>query len=297
MTELIANPYFKPIDYSVAKGRNNIKNKYTKTKMLERQEFVAQRFDTDATILDVGCAEGEFLRELCNVGFQNKNIFGVEPSLDAENVEEFTIFGQNPTDKVFDLITCFHVLEHIIDTQKFINELCQMMHHTSKLIIEVPNWTGHPLVEEEKNSEHVYLFSASSFLSILSIADLDVLELHTKKFESPGYRDNIRIVAQKKNFQTKFKIPNVSVSVFGTGGDYNKYVEPLNLEINNYFDRDEKKLIGNIKTIKYSENFKQEKILISSLHYEDEIYNYLITNRHPKSNILLLSDLLMSMEI
>lgn len=297
MAKLEENPFFLPVDYTVSQGRNNVENKYTRKKLRERKEFVVLRYEPHATVLDVGCAEGEFLRELQRNGFNNNNLFGVEPSLDANGLTDFSIFSKNPTNKQFDIITCFHVLEHIVDTQSFMFELVKMMHDDSALILEVPNGTGHPLVEYEKNSEHVYLFTAESLLTVLSDANLEVLELYTKKFESPGYRDNLRVVAKKKHAAAGFTLPDGPISVFGLGGDFEKYVEPLKLKIEKYFDRNIKKISDGVETINYSSAHRTEKILIASLHYEDEIFDFLIAEGHPRDNILLLSHILMSVAI
>ena len=45
----------------------------------------------------------------------------------------------NGMDKTFDVITAFHVLEHIVDLESFVVSLKKLMHENSTLIFEVPN--------------------------------------------------------------------------------------------------------------------------------------------------------------
>lgn len=93
-------------------------------------------------ILDIGAGTGEFLSVAKNDGWQT---IGVEPSGKAKAiainkgisfVEQTTELENNS----FDVISMWHVLEHVPDLDKQIKELKRLLKPTGTLIIAVPNF-------------------------------------------------------------------------------------------------------------------------------------------------------------
>ena len=93
-------------------------------------------------ILDIGSGTGEFLSVAKNDGWQT---IGVEPSGKAKAiainkgisfVEQTTELENNS----FDVISMWHVLEHVPDLDKQIKELKRLLKPTGTLIIAVPNF-------------------------------------------------------------------------------------------------------------------------------------------------------------
>ena len=128
-------------------------------------------------ILDFGCGWGGFLRNVKNY----KSLSGVElrkecTSFIKNNIKKIDISDNiNSFDRKFDIITMFHVLEHIpyqIDTLKVLKS---KLKSKGKIIIEVPHAEDFLILQEElkefKNftfwSEHLILHTYKSLKSIL----------------------------------------------------------------------------------------------------------------------------------
>ncbi|WP_420146621.1 class I SAM-dependent methyltransferase [Spirosoma sp.] len=94
-------------------------------------------------ILDVGCGTGTFLETCQKDGWQ---ITGMEPDVDARSIAtkklNISIFPDLDTiqkAKPFDVITLWHVLEHIADLNGVIPQLYKLLTKTGTLLIAVPN--------------------------------------------------------------------------------------------------------------------------------------------------------------
>ena len=128
-------------------------------------------------ILDFGCGWGGFLRNVKNY----KSLSGIELRKECinyirKNVKKIDISDNlNSFDKKFDIITIFHVLEHIPYQIKTLKLLKSKLKNKGKIIIEVPHAEDFLLLQEElkefKNftfwSEHLILHTYKSLKSIL----------------------------------------------------------------------------------------------------------------------------------
>lgn len=93
-------------------------------------------------ILDIGAGTGEFLSVAKNDGWQT---IGVEPSERAKAIAinkgvPFVEETRELEDHSFDIISMWHVLEHVPDLDKQIKELKRLLKPTGSLIIAVPNF-------------------------------------------------------------------------------------------------------------------------------------------------------------
>ena len=93
-------------------------------------------------ILDIGAGTGEFLSVAKNDGWQ---IIGVEPSDKAKAIAKskgvsFVEKTSELENHSFDVISMWHVLEHVPDLDKQIKELKRLLKPTGTLIIAVPNF-------------------------------------------------------------------------------------------------------------------------------------------------------------
>ena len=128
-------------------------------------------------ILDFGCGWGGFLRNIKNY----KSLSGVElrkecTSFIKNNIQKIDISDNiNSFDKKFDIITMFHVLEHIPYQTETLKVLKSKLKNKGKIIIEVPHAEDFLILQEElkefKNftfwSEHLILHTYKSLKSIL----------------------------------------------------------------------------------------------------------------------------------
>jgi 2-polyprenyl-3-methyl-5-hydroxy-6-metoxy-1,4-benzoquinol methylase len=98
---------------------------------------------SEGSILDFGCGTGEFLNTMQQAGW---NVTGVEPSPDARlKAEEINSIKIHPsldelTNEKFDVITAWHVLEHVPDLTQTVQKLKSHLKKNGTLFIAVPNY-------------------------------------------------------------------------------------------------------------------------------------------------------------
>lgn len=145
-----------------------------------RRYQLLEKLVENKNVLDFGCGNGGFLRLIENI---SKNITGIDleermiKELQKENVECYQYIEQmdNRGGRKFDIITLFHVLEHLSEPILLINELKSLLAKDGMIVIEVPNANDAllSLYENKKFAEftywscHLYLYNANT-LSILA---------------------------------------------------------------------------------------------------------------------------------
>lgn len=96
---------------------------------------------TQAQLLDYGCGVGTFAKYLINQGHV---VFGVEPNPKArqfavnKGIQAFANLDALPV-QTFDAILLWHVLEHLPEPEKTLNELHQRLTPKGCLVLAVPN--------------------------------------------------------------------------------------------------------------------------------------------------------------
>ncbi len=156
--------------------KKNIKRKYN---------IISSLIPTGA-ILDIGCGTGELLSY-----FQKNNWYcrGIEPNVKARNfakvqydlkVEEESAI-KNFTPESFDIISMWHVLEHVPDVNERIQETKHLLKKQGYLIIALPNptswdaafyknyWAGLDV------PRHLYHFSPDAFRSLVNKHNLRII--------------------------------------------------------------------------------------------------------------------------
>lgn len=93
-------------------------------------------------ILDIGAGTGDFLLVAKNNGW---NVIGVEPNEKAKTIAKskgvsFVEQTSELENHSFDVITMWHVLEHVPDLDKQIKELKRILKPSGTLIVAVPNF-------------------------------------------------------------------------------------------------------------------------------------------------------------
>ncbi|MBU0942797.1 MAG: class I SAM-dependent methyltransferase [Bacteroidetes bacterium] len=105
-------------------------------------ELINREQITKGSILDIGAGTGDFLSVAKNDGW---NTTGIEPSERAKAIAigKGISFVSNTTDLAdssFDVITMWHVLEHVPDLDFQIKELKRLLRPSGTLIVAVPNF-------------------------------------------------------------------------------------------------------------------------------------------------------------
>ncbi|MCZ8157108.1 MAG: class I SAM-dependent methyltransferase [Leptospira sp.] len=150
-----------------------------------RFKFLKQKI-LNKDILDFGCGAGGFLSKASS--FANQR-YGIE--LETRAVERLKSLGvhveKSPnafinSNKKFDLITAFHVIEHLPDPETVIKELASLLKDNGELIIEVPNsndallalYQSKPFSEFTYWSNHLFLFNNESLKDLIKKCGLRV---------------------------------------------------------------------------------------------------------------------------
>ncbi len=175
----------------------------------------------DKSILDIGCGGGSFLDNIKGIA---KEITCIEPCSEFQKslrdrgyeVHSDIKFSRNST---YDLITSFHVIEHINDPLSFLKDIEKKMHSKSRLIITTPNLDD-ILNKSLKEYKEFFYRSAHSFyfneLSLKSIGERAGLICKKVTFKH-------RYSASNFFYWLKEKKPCGQKSFFGVNNLLNKF--------------------------------------------------------------------------
>lgn len=143
-------------------------------------------------ILDIGAGTGDFLLTAKNDGWET---VGVEPSERAKNIAiQKGISFVNEIDALennsFDVITMWHVLEHVPNLELQIQELKRLLKPTGTLIVAVPNFKSY---DAKYYNEfwaaydvpiHFWHFSKKAIESLFEKVDMKLEKVLPMKFDS-----------------------------------------------------------------------------------------------------------------
>ncbi len=148
-------------------------------------------------ILDIGCGTGDFLVACDKKGFE---VFGVEPSVNAKNIAKQKIIKTDfniknsifdlDTDIKYDVITMWHVLEHVPDLEKYILKLKSLLQPNGILIIAVPNYKSYDAKYYKEFwaaydvPRHLWHFSKKSISLLFNKVAMQVEFIYPMKFDS-----------------------------------------------------------------------------------------------------------------
>ena len=152
-------------------------------------------------LLDVGCGDGAFLKLAQESGWE---VSGTEHSTyaakyvgEALGITVFCgeLFAAGHPDHSFDVVTMWHVLEHVTDPKRYLREIHRILKPSGLLVIAVPNVNdyimqvayrlvkGRPLKLFSKDDReiHLYHFSAETLRNYLRKTGFECLKI------SPDY--------------------------------------------------------------------------------------------------------------
>ena len=141
--------YYQSDDYISHSGKSNSllnKTYLTARKFSLRWKLsIIQNIKPNGKLLDVGCGTGEFLQTIKEAGWE---VSGVEPSPNARAKAE-KILAQSIHENIettigpFEIITLWHVLEHLPDLNASLEKINNLLKSDGKLLIAVPNHSAH----------------------------------------------------------------------------------------------------------------------------------------------------------
>lgn len=185
-------------------------------------EFVKDKMPSPKSILDVGCGEGDGILTLRKV-FSGASVLGYDPYNPKWNLR--------PSEK-FDLITLFHVLEHVDDIFEMLAYVKSSLTDTGHVLIQVPYTVMWPF--DLILADHTRHFNMKSLLMLLADAGFhpvylgnDVVKkeitLLAKEPAAKGiysgepYSEYKNPIDWLLAFKSKLDSINEPVAVYGTG--------------------------------------------------------------------------------
>jgi SAM-dependent methyltransferase len=176
--------YSGSVDYE--SGSMHFHDSILPTKPSKPQNYTQRRIDallqlqlrsSTTSVLDFGSGRGEFVNAAKANGFAvsafeiNRSDFS---SLNYSGIELFSTYEDIPKEN-FDLVTLFHVIEHVSNPREILSQCYSILKGGGKLIIETPN-SRDALVSRFKIpqyldwtywSHHPMLYSANSLVTVM----------------------------------------------------------------------------------------------------------------------------------
>ena len=146
----------------------------------------------EKNILDIGAGTGDFLK-VCKVNLWN--VFGIEPDMEARNIaaKKGVLLHKDVshfTDKKFEIITLWHVLEHVENLEEYISTLEKLLSKNGTLIIAVPNYKSYDAKYYSKFwaafdvPRHLWHFSETSISKLFAPVNLTVEKTLPMRFDA-----------------------------------------------------------------------------------------------------------------
>jgi 2-polyprenyl-3-methyl-5-hydroxy-6-metoxy-1,4-benzoquinol methylase len=194
--------YYKSSDYiSHTDSKKSVTDKLyqiVKVYALKNKLKLINSFQTEEkNILDVGCGTGDFLLTCKNGGW---NVIGVEPNLRARELAISKLNKSNSpiilsdineiAAQQFDVITLWHVLEHVPNLKEYILKLKSLLKPNGILVVAVPNYKSFDALYYKKYwaafdvPRHLWHFSKTSINKLFSKENLKVDKILPMKFDS-----------------------------------------------------------------------------------------------------------------
>lgn len=161
-------------------------NLYRKYKLLDS-------FQTkNKSLLDIGAGTGSFLEK----GIQNNwKVTGVEPNDNARKIAmtkgiQLEKNLKNIPSQKFDVITMWHVLEHLPNLDKQIKEILSKLKKEGYLVIAVPNYKSYDAKKYKKywaaydTPRHLWHFSRNSISKLFEMFNVKLVRTKPLYFDS-----------------------------------------------------------------------------------------------------------------
>ncbi|WP_373521230.1 class I SAM-dependent methyltransferase [Aquiflexum sp.] len=226
--------YYESEDYISHQNKTNNFTNFLyklvrKITIRNKVSLINQLNPTRGKLLDIGCGTGYFLKEASK---QKWKVTGIEPNPVArelsikKSIKVFESIEEIRKDKKFDIITLFHVLEHIHDLRKTGKKIVNHLRHYGILIIAVPNqksldadyykcnWAGYDI------PRHLYHFDINSMERFAEEMDMKIVQTEPMKFDSYY----VSLLSEKYNNPKKNSISHI-INGFKRGYLSNKWAK------------------------------------------------------------------------
>lgn len=215
---LISNPKFGYLETTPQPALNKLPDYYksddyishtdSKRNLFERAYHLVRSYslnrklalvDTYAShgrnLLDVGCGTGDFLSAAKN---RHWNAFGIEPNEEARAIANSktgnSVFDTNKLlefdSEPFDVITLWHVLEHLPNLEEHVSVLKKLLKPNGTLIVAVPNYKSYDAQFYKAYwaaydvPRHLWHFDKSSMSKLFQNVSMEVVKTKPMYFDA-----------------------------------------------------------------------------------------------------------------
>lgn len=156
---------------------------------------LVQKCTSGKALLDVGCGTGDFLNVCQLNGF---DVAGVEPNLKAHSLAKEKLQADSDLvkdlfeleERKFDVITLWHVLEHVPNLDTYIEKLSALLKPNGILVIAVPNYKSFDAKHYKKSwaaydvPRHLWHFSKKSIQKLFTLNNFDLIRTKPMLFDA-----------------------------------------------------------------------------------------------------------------
>ncbi|TWP24946.1 class I SAM-dependent methyltransferase [Apibacter muscae] len=191
------NKYYNSEKYLSHTKNNTLKSKVYQfiQKLNENYKLkIISKYKSSGKILDYGCGDGSFLKFLKNNDF---SILGFEPNTKASEIAISKIGNDNITNSLdsieknsLDIITLWHVLEHISNPEEILSKLKTKLKKDGYLIIALPNHKSYDAKFYKERwaawdvPRHNFHYSKEGAIQFFNINNFNVLHTYPLPFDS-----------------------------------------------------------------------------------------------------------------
>lgn len=188
--------YYESDEYiSHANQANNLINfvyKIARIYTLNWKYRQIRKFQSQGSLLDFGCGTGEFLQYMSQKGWETS---GVEPNSharDASRLKGLEVEASLPKDSKdrVDIITAWHVIEHVHDLVDTVRALRKRLKEGGKLILALPNCQSHDAIHYGQHwagydvPRHLYHFTQDSIKTLCTKTKLKLEDTIPMKLDA-----------------------------------------------------------------------------------------------------------------
>ncbi|MCX2679056.1 class I SAM-dependent methyltransferase [Galbibacter sp. EGI 63066] len=203
-----------------------------KISLKRKYKIIKKHHPESKTLLDIGAGTGDFLTYVN----QFLDGIGIEPGEKARAIaKEKMNKVEESFDKVkgkkFDVITMWHVLEHVHDVEKQLQEINGILNENGLLIIAVPNYKSYDAKYYKSHwaaydvPRHLWHFDQASIKTLVKRQNFNVVKILPLYFDS-FYVSLLseKIKSSKSNFIRAFFIGLLSNIKAIASGEYSSLI-------------------------------------------------------------------------